>query len=155
MAPRPVGPQTHSDPHASDPSMSTSSSPTTVPEARARIDEINERVVELLAERQAIVDDLCELKADADRTVRDPEREAELLAHVRSVADEAGLPPTLAETLFEEILAHSVERQRRQRADGAAGPSAEESSAEELSAEEPAEKATGAVSTCGAQAQAG
>ncbi|CAM3516528.1 chorismate mutase [Salinibacter ruber] len=135
--------------------MSTSSSPTTVPEARARIDEINERVVELLAERQAIVDDLCELKADADRTVRDPEREAELLAHVRSVADEAGLPPTLAETLFEEILAHSVERQRRQRADGAAGPSAEESSAEELSAEEPAEKATGAVSTCGAQAQAG
>ncbi|MCS4199839.1 chorismate mutase [Salinibacter ruber] len=132
--------------------MSTSTSPTTVPEARARIDEINERVVELLAERQAIVDDLCELKADADRTVRDPEREAELLAHVRSVADEAGLPPTLAETLFEEILAHSVERQRRQRADGAAGPSAEESSAEEPAAEEPADKATGAVSTCGAQA---
>ncbi|MCS3661125.1 chorismate mutase [Salinibacter ruber] len=132
--------------------MSTSPSPTTVPEARARIDEINERVVELLAERQAIVDALCELKADADRTVRDPEREAELLAHVRAVADEAGLPPALAETLFEEILAHSVERQRRQRADGAAGPSAEESSAEESSAEEPADKATGAVSTCGAQA---
>ncbi|MBB4067487.1 chorismate mutase [Salinibacter ruber] len=130
--------------------MSTSPNPTTVPEARARIDEINERVVELLAERQAIVDALCELKADAERTVRDPEREAELLAHVRAVADEAGLPPTLAETLFEEILAHSVERQRRQRrqrADGAAGPSAEESSAEE-----PADKATGAVSTCGAQA---
>ncbi len=127
--------------------MSTSPSPTTVPEARARIDEINERVVELLAERQAIVDALCELKADADRTVRDPEREAELLAHVRAVADEAGLPPTLAETLFEEILAYSVERQRRQRADGAAEPPAEESSAEE-----PADKATGAVSTCGAQA---
>ncbi|WP_263840569.1 chorismate mutase [Salinibacter sp.] len=131
--------------------MSTSTSPTTVPEARARIDEINERVVELLAERQAIVDALCELKADADRTVRDPEREAELLAHVRAVADEAGLPPTLAETLFEEILAHSVERQRRQR-DGAMGPSAEEPSAEEPSAEKPADKATGAVSTCGAQA---
>ena len=128
--------------------MSTSTSPTTVPEARARIDEINERVVELLAERQAIVDDLCELKADADRTVRDPEREAELLAHVRSVADEAGLPPTLAETLFEEILAHSVERQRRQRRQRADG--AEEPSAEEPSAEEPADKATGAVSTCGA-----
>ena len=122
--------------------MSTSTSPTTVPEARTRIDEINERVVELLAERQAIVDALCELKADAGRTVRDPEREAELLAHVRSVADEAGLPPDLAETLFEEILAHSVERQRRQRADGAAGSSAEEAAA----------KSPGAVSTCGAQA---
>jgi len=75
---------------------------------------------ELLAERQDIVDDLCALKADAGRTVRDPEREAELLAHVRSVADETGLSPDLAETLFEEILAHSVKRQRRQRTNGPA-----------------------------------
>jgi chorismate mutase len=114
--------------------MPTSTSPTTVHEARTRIDEINERVVELLAERQAVVDALCEMKAEEGRTVRDPEREAELLAHVRSVADEAGLPPDLVEALFEEILAHSVERQRRQRAD------------------EPAAEPTGAVSSCGAQA---
>lgn len=118
--------------------MATSSNPTTVQEARARIDDINERVVELLAERQAIVDELCALKANAGRTVRDPEREAELLTHVRSVADEAGLPPDLAETLFEEILAHSVTRQRRQRAD------ASEEGVE-------AESAT-AASECGAQA---
>ena len=88
---------------------------TTLQDARTRIDEINERVVELLAERQAIVDELCEIKADADRSVRDPEREAELLAHVRSVAEERGLPPDLAEALFEEIMAHSVQRQRRRR----------------------------------------
>ncbi len=122
--------------------MNASPDPTTVDEARTRIDEINERVVELLAERQAIVDDLCELKADADAAVRDPEREAELLAHVRAVAGEAGLPPDLAETLFEEILAHSVERQRRRRADGPAEPPAEEA----------APDATEAVSTCEAQA---
>jgi chorismate mutase len=91
-----------------------------VQEARARIDEINERVVELLAERQAVVDELCEVKADTGQTVRDPEREAELLAHVRSVAEEEGLPPDLAETLFESILEHSVQRQRRKRADGSA-----------------------------------
>lgn len=96
------------------------SSTTTVQEARARIDEINERVVELLAERQSIVDELCDLKAETGRAVRDPEREAELLAHVRSVAEEAGLPPTLAETLFETVLEHSVQRQRRQRTDGPA-----------------------------------
>lgn len=94
-----------------------SSTPASLQDARARIDEINERVVELLAERQAVVDELCDLKADADQTVRDPEREAELLAHVRSVAEEVGLPPDLAETLFEEILEHSVQRQRRQRAE--------------------------------------
>ena len=94
-----------------------SSTPASLQDARARIDEINERVVELLAERQAVVDELCDLKADADQTVRDPEREAELLAHVRSVAEEVGLPPDLAETLFEEILEYSVRRQRRQRAE--------------------------------------
>lgn len=89
--------------------------PTTLKDARARIDEINERVIELLAERQAIVDDLCKIKADTGKSVRDPEREAELLDHVRLVAEEAGLPPDLAEALFEEILAHSVRRQRRRR----------------------------------------
>lgn len=88
---------------------------TTVEGARTRIDEINQRVVELLAERQAIVDELCEVKADTGKSVRDPEREAELLAHVRSVAEEAGCPPELAEALFEEILEHSVQRQRRRR----------------------------------------
>lgn len=92
------------------------STTSTVQEARSRIDEINERVVELLAERQAIVDELCELKADAGQPVRDPEREAELLDHVRAVANEAGLSPALAETLFEDILDHSVAAQRRRRA---------------------------------------
>jgi len=94
--------------------METTSS-TTLKGARARIDEINERVIELLAERQSIVDELCEIKADTGQSVRDPEREAELLDHVRLVAEEAGLPPDLAEALFEEILAHSVRRQRRRR----------------------------------------
>jgi chorismate mutase len=97
-----------------------SSTTTSLQDARARIDEINERVVELLAERQAVVDKLCEVKADTGHTVRDPERETELLAHVRSVAEEEGLPPDLAETLFEAILKHSVQRQRRKRADGPA-----------------------------------
>jgi chorismate mutase len=87
-----------------------------VQEARRRIDEINERVVELLAERQAIVEELCKIKANAGRPVRDPEREAELLDHVRAVAEEAGLSPALAETLFENVLDHSVAAQRRRRA---------------------------------------
>lgn len=95
--------------------MDTSTT-TTVQEARSRIDDINERVVELLAERQAIVDELCEIKADAGRPVRDPEREAELLEHVRTVAKETGLSPDLAETLFEDILDHSVAAQQRRRA---------------------------------------
>lgn len=94
--------------------MATSTT-STLQEARRRIDEINERIIELLAERQAVVDELCEIKADDGKSVRDPDREAELLDHVRSVAANAGLPPDLAETLFEDILEHSVQRQRRKR----------------------------------------
>lgn len=92
-----------------------SSTPTSLDEARDQIDEINRKVVELLAERQAVVDELCQLKAQTDREIRDPEREAELLTHVRSVADETGLSPDLVEGLFREILEHSVEQQREQR----------------------------------------
>lgn len=99
----------------------TTSGITSLQEARARIDEINERVVELLAERQAVVDELCDVKAETGKTIRDPEREAELLAHVRSVAEDEGLPPDLAETLFEAILEHSVQRQRRKRTDEQVG----------------------------------
>lgn len=92
-----------------------SSTPSSLDEAREQIDEINRKVVELLAERQAVVDELCQLKAQTDRDIRDPEREAELLGHVRSVADESGLSPDLAECLFREILEHSVEQQRERR----------------------------------------
>lgn len=94
-----------------------SSTPPSLQEARARIDEINRQVIELLAERQAVVDDLCEVKADTDQSIRDPEREAELLAHVRTVAESNGLPPDLAEALFEDILEYSVQRQRQRRDD--------------------------------------
>jgi len=87
----------------------------TLDDARDRIDEIDRQVVELLAERLSIVDDLCEVKAETDRTVRDPDREDELLAHVRTVAAEAGLSPELAHRIYEEVLSHSVRRQRRQR----------------------------------------
>lgn len=96
--------------------MSTSTL-TSLEEARDRIDELNEKVVELLAERQAIVDELCYVKADTDRDVRDPDREAELLAHVRAVAEERGLSADLVESVFEEVLAHSVRQQRERRED--------------------------------------
>lgn len=115
----------------------TSSTLSSVQDARSRIDEINARVVELLAERQAVVDEICDVKAEADEDIRDPEREAELLDHVRSVAADAGLSPDLAETLFEEILDHSVQHQRRRReadapseANGSAGTEGVETSAD-------------------------
>jgi len=95
--------------------MSTPTTTTPLQEARDRIDEIDRRFVELLAERYAVVDDICALKEQEDDTVRDPDREAELLDHVSAIAEENGLSPALVRRLFKEILSHSVERQRKRR----------------------------------------
>ena len=97
----------------------TAPSPATLEDARDRIDDINEQVVKLLAERKAVVDRLCALKAEEGRTVRDPEREAELLARVREAAREQGIPTDLDEPLFETILEHYVQSQGRRRDDAA------------------------------------
>jgi chorismate mutase len=88
---------------------------TALQNARQQIDDIDRRFVELLARRQAIVDEITEVKADADRDVKDPDREAELLDRLRTKAREHGLPPDLVEDIYEQILEYSVERQRRQR----------------------------------------
>jgi len=116
-----------------------STAPTTLEEARDRIDDIDHRIVELLAERYAVVDDLCEMKAENGDTVKDEDREQELLDHVASIADAHDLSPALAQRLYEKILAHSVERQRQQRAEDESGSSASPSG--------DALPATGTVST--------
>lgn len=99
--------------------MSTTSS-TSLEEARARIDEIDRRIVELLAERYAVVDTLCETKAENGDTVKDEDREQALLDHVAAIAENHDLSPELARRLYDEILEHSVRRQRERRGDEAA-----------------------------------
>jgi chorismate mutase len=96
--------------------MSTTPS-TSLEEARARIDEIDRRIVELLAERYAVVDALCETKAENGDTVKDEDREQALLDHVAAIAEKHDLSPDLARRLYDEILDHSVQRQRRRRED--------------------------------------
>lgn len=91
----------------------TTSSP--IEEARDRIDKIDRRFVELLAERYAVVDEICEMKAEDGDNVKDPDREAELLDHVAAIAEENDLSPQLVRRLYEKILSHSVRRQREQR----------------------------------------
>jgi 3-deoxy-7-phosphoheptulonate synthase len=97
--------------------MPTTSTTTPLEEARDRIDDIDRRFVELLAERYAVVDDICKLKEEEGNTIKDHDREAELLDHVAAVAEEEGLSPDLVRRLFGEILSHSVERQQERRQD--------------------------------------
>ena len=123
--------------------MSTTTTATPLQDARDRIDEIDRRFVELLAERYAVVDEICELKAEQGDTVKDPDREAELLDHVSAIAEEHGLAPDLVRRLYDEILNHSVERQHEQRTDA---PEAPDATAEEDSPEDPAGEEADAAS---------
>jgi 3-deoxy-7-phosphoheptulonate synthase len=93
------------------------STDTTTPlqDARDRIDEIDRRFVELLAERYDVVDEICKMKEETGETVKDHDREAQLLDHVSTIAEEHGLSSELVRRLYGEILDHSVARQRERR----------------------------------------
>ena len=88
---------------------------TALQQARERIDDIDRRFVELLAQRQSIVDEVSEAKAASGREVRDEDREEQLLDRVRDLAEDRDLPPDLVSRLYEQILAYFVQRQRQSR----------------------------------------
>jgi chorismate mutase-like protein len=83
--------------------------------AREQIDTIDRRLVDLLAQRQAVVDEISALKDASGRAVRDPEREAQLLARLRDHAERTGLAPDLVEAIYACVLDHSKARQRAHR----------------------------------------
>lgn len=77
-------------------------------ELRARIDRIDEAIVEALAARFALSR---ETGARKTGSVHDPGREAAVIAHVVGMADELGLEPSYVAAVYEVILRISVQDQ--------------------------------------------
>lgn len=75
---------------------------------RSRIDELDETIVEALAERFELSRQTAGRKGGA---VQDPAREADVLAHVAAVARRAGLDPEHVVSLYGLVLRISVEIQ--------------------------------------------
>ncbi|MFI7274348.1 chorismate mutase [Streptomyces sp. NPDC049879] len=90
-----------------------------VAELRVTIDALDRRIVALLAERTAVVRELTEHKRD-ERTVRSPGRVEQVVARVRALAEEHGMPPGIAEAayraLIAELTAMQMERLHERRA---------------------------------------
>lgn len=80
---------------------------------RARIDRIDAILIRLVAARQHQVAFIAGLKPGPD-SVRDPERIAAVLAHVRSVARRSGLDEGIAVPVWRELLERSAEAQQAQ-----------------------------------------
>jgi chorismate mutase len=78
----------------------------TMDELRARIDELDRLLVELLNERARCAVKIGHIKRDVGMPVYQPDREAEVLRNVQAQTAEAGGPlsPAAMSRLFERII---------------------------------------------------
>ena len=75
---------------------------------RASIDNMDAALVHLLAERFKITQQVGELKAAHGLPPADPEREAQQIARLRALAEEARLDPEFAEKFLGFVVAEVV-----------------------------------------------
>jgi len=71
---------------------------------RHRIDSADQRIIGLLNERAGYVAELIPLKAKVSRAVRDPKREAEVLAKLKGL-NKGPLPDESIVRIYEAIMA--------------------------------------------------
>lgn len=78
---------------------------------RRHLDSIDDRLLDLLAERSAIAREVAVSKDERGGRLRDRTREAQLLARVARKAQELGIPAEQAVRIFQEILNLSFHEQ--------------------------------------------
>lgn len=80
---------------------------------RERIDDLDERLIRLLAERFEITKAVGSYKAHAGLPPADPSREAEQVARLRAIATEAGMDPAFSEKVFRLIVDEVIRHHER------------------------------------------
>ncbi|MDN6302047.1 MAG: chorismate mutase [Brachybacterium sp.] len=85
---------------------------------RRSIDNIDAALVHLLAERFSHTQRVGLLKAEHGLPPADPSREQQQIAHLRELADEAGLDPTFAEAFLRFIVTEVIRHHERIRDEG-------------------------------------
>jgi chorismate mutase len=80
---------------------------------RSSIDNIDAALIHLLAERFKCTQAVGELKARRGMPPADPAREVAQVAHLRALADEAGLDPQFAEAFLNFIIAEVIHHHER------------------------------------------
>jgi chorismate mutase-like protein len=85
----------------------------TLEDLRRNIDRVDEVLVRLLNERARCVCEIGLLKKDAGLEVYQPDREKDVLRHVRELACEGPLGPDAMARLFERIIDEARRLERR------------------------------------------
>lgn len=76
-------------------------------EVRSGVDALDEEIVTLLGRRMRFMEAAARIKGDRDQ-VRDEPRKAAVIAHVQAVASRVGFPPSLAASLYEQLVEASI-----------------------------------------------
>jgi isochorismate pyruvate lyase len=85
---------------------------------RREIDAIDAAIVKLLRGRLDVVERVIEVKRREGLPADIPSRVEDVVARVRAKADEAGLPPDLAEALWRKLISWTIAHEEQHIDDG-------------------------------------
>jgi len=85
----------------------------TLDELRDDIDRVDEVIVRLLNERARVAVEIGQLKKQLNVPIYQPDREKQVLAHVRGIASEGPLGADAIARLFERIIDEARRLERR------------------------------------------
>ncbi len=78
---------------------------------RKKIDDLDARIVELIAERQEVAKEIGKGKHKTSRAIEDRERELRVIRHVRGLARNKNISPTDIESIYKQIISASKKAQ--------------------------------------------
>jgi chorismate mutase len=90
----------------------------TLEKVRADISRIDTEIIRLIAERQALAEQVASIKEQTGMPVHDTERTAEVLRTVSTQATGYHMDPVPVRNIFETLIAMSEDRQRKLRGKG-------------------------------------
>ena len=82
---------------------------------RNKLDEIDEQIITLIAERQFNVEQIGNVKLSTNSPTRDYQREKQVINKVRNHARKQGLDPEVAQHIFELVIETSLSKQETQK----------------------------------------
>jgi chorismate mutase len=85
---------------------------------RKKIDEIDGRIIKLIAERQRLAGEMAHLKFREGVPIRDPEQRERVLERAFDRAVESKVDPVSVQTVFDLLVQMSEERQQECMGDG-------------------------------------
>ena len=83
----------------------------TLDDLRQRLNDIDRQLIGLIADRKAVSEQVAQVKRATGRSVRDYEREREVILGVRAIATERGVSPELAEQMLRLLIRSSLTTQ--------------------------------------------